>query len=101
MRTRTESFVSEIILSATYNNQTSGNVESPTGYFGYMTFGPDEFIIDGMDTPTEFLGRTVTATMIETGAMQFDVVRTENPEKSAQEWFEDKDQAYSDWFGED
>lgn len=66
-----------------------------------MSFDPNDFVIDGMDTPTEFLGRTVTATMIETGAIQFDVVRTETPEKSAQDWFEDKDQAYSDWITED
>lgn len=116
MRTRTESFVSEIILSPTYNNQTSGNVESPTGFFGYMSFGPDEFIIDGMDTPTEFLGRTVIALVDSNGIIDYTVFSKEyltqagmDPDDDwkaygevlAETWFEAQEERFGIWSDED
>lgn len=116
MRSLTESFVSEIILSPTYNNQTSGNVESPTGYFGFMSFSPNEFVIDGMDTPSEFLGRTVIAVQDSNGFIDYTVFSKDyllqagmdleddwkaHGESLAETWFEAQEQRYSDWSDED
>ena len=116
MKTRTESFVSEIILSPTYNNQTSGNVESPTGFFGFMSFSPNEFVIDGMDTPTEFLGRTVIAVQDSNGFIDYTVFSKDyldqagmepnddwkaHGETLAETWFEAQEQRYADWSDED
>lgn len=112
MRTRTESFVSEIILSPTYNNMTSGNVESPTGFFGIMTFAPNEFIIDGMDTPTEFLGHSVVALEDSNGIIDYTVFSKDyliqagmSPnddwkiygEALAETWFEAQEERYGNW----
>lgn len=112
MKTQTESFVSEIILSPTYNNQTSGNVESPTGFFGYMSFSPNEFVVDGMDTPTELLGHTVVATQNSDGIIDYTILTEEyltyagmEPNDDwkahdislAESWFEAQEDRYADW----
>lgn len=98
MRTQTESFISEVILSPTYNaTQSDGDVESPTGFFGYMSFDPNEFVIDGMDTPTEFLGRTVIAQIDSYGNILY--LTTEVSEE-AKKWFINKEDIYSEWLGE-
>lgn len=112
MRTRTESFVSEIILSPTYNNQTSGNVESPTGFFGYMSFSPNEFVIDGMDTPTEFLGCTVIAVEDSNGFIEYTIISKDyldqagmdsdddwkaHGESLVETWFEAQEDRYANW----
>lgn len=116
MKTQTESFVSEIILSPTYNNQTSGNVQSPTGFFGYMSFSPNDFVIDGMDTPTEFLGYTVIALEDSNGNIEYTVFSKDylvqagmEPnddwkaygEALAETWFEAQEERYADWSEED
>lgn len=116
MRTQTESFVSEIILSPTYNNVVSGDVESPTGFFGTMTFAPNEFVIDGMDTPSEFLGRTVIAVVDSNGFIDYTVFSKDyliqagmdleddwkaHGEALAETWFEAQDERYGNWSDED
>ena len=112
MKTRTESFVSEIILNPTYNDQTSGDVESPTGFFGYMTFSPNEFVVDGMDTPTEFLGCTVIAVVDNNGFIDYTVFTKDylvqagmepnddwkaHGESLAETWFEAQEDRYANW----
>lgn len=117
MQTPTESFVSQIILSQHINPYHSdGDVDSPTGFFGYMSFDPNEFVVDGMDVPEEFRGRTVTASVNEFGSIYYDVLHEEylrsagmDPEDDpvahakalAETWFVAKTESWLDWSGED
>lgn len=116
MRSLTESFVSEIILSPTTNNNTGGNVEAPTGYYGYMYFPPNEFAIYGFDTPTEFLGRTVIAVQDSNGFIDYTVFSKDyllqagmdleddwkaHGQALAETWLEAQDERYGNWSDED
>ena len=94
MRTQTENFVSEIILSPTFNPNTEGDVEAPSGYFGYMSFGVNEFTVDGMDTPAEFLGCTVVALVDSYGNIEY----TELSEEHAVEWYVAQVNDFAEWY---
>lgn len=98
MRDEIENFISQVVLSTTYNIYTGGNVEAPTGYFGTMTFAPNEYVIDGMDTPTEFLGRTVIAVEDSNGNIEYSDILSE---ELAKEWFEAQEERHADWSGDD
>lgn len=116
MKTLTESFISEVILDQTSNINTGGNVESPTGFFGYMYFSPNEFALYGFDTPTEFLGRTVIALVDSNGFIEYTVFSKDylvqagmdldddwkaHGEALAETWFEAQEERYADWSEED
>lgn len=117
MRNEIENFISQVVLSTTYNNDTGGNVEAPTGFFGTMTFEPNETDVDGINIPEELQGYAVTAIQYNNGRIEYGVLDEEFLDKVAdgtpreeynllasfltETWFEAISQDFDNWTGED
>lgn len=116
MRNEIENFISQVVLSTTYNNETGGNVEAPTGFFGTMTFDQDETDVDGITIPESLPGHTVIATQNSDGIIDYTILTEEYLTHAgmdeeddwkahgiflAETWFEAISQDFDLWTGED
>lgn len=98
MRNEIEEFISQVVLSTEYNNETDGNVEAPTGYFGTMAFGTNETDIDGIMIPEELRGHAVIATENSNGSIAYEIL---SRDLLAVSWFVSQVEHYSNWCGDD
>ena len=96
METDLKEFVLNVVLSETYNTNTGGHVDSPPGYYGYMSFAEDETEIDGIEVPEEFRGMVVVAAIDTFGNSYYDSVKSDT---YGQKWFEGKEEHYNEWIG--
>lgn len=117
MRNEIEEFISQVVLSTTYNNETGGNAEAPTGFFGTMTFDQDETDVDGINIPEELQGHAVNATQYDNGNIEYDILNNDFLDKVAdgtpreeykllsmfltETWFEAISQDFDKWQGLD
>lgn len=116
MRNEIENFISQVVLSTTYNNDTGGNVEAPTGFFGTMTFEPNETDVDGIEIPEALRNHTVIATQNSDGIIDYTILTEEyltyagmdedddwkvHGISLAETWYVAICQDFDKWYGED
>lgn len=117
MRNEVEEFISQVVLTRTYNNECSGDVEAPTGYFGTMTFEENETEVDGIEIPEALRNHTVTAILFDNGNIEYDILTEDFLDKVAdgtpreeykllasfiaETWYDAICQDFDKWYGDD